>query len=140
MERTLLKVLDFDLGYPTPLHFLRRISKADSFDIQTRTLGKYFMEISLLDHQFLRYPPSMIGAASMFLARIMLKRGLWVPNLEYYSCYNESELQPIVYDLLIVLGKEMKLGAIYKKYASTKFLRASLFVEQFLQKELSRDN
>lgn len=139
MERTLLKVLEFRLGYPTPLHFLRRISKADDLDIQTRTLGKYLMEVSLLDQRFLRYSPSMIGAASMHLARLMLKRGPWLPILEHYGHYSEQKLRPIIYDLLIVLGKEMKLDSVYKKYASSKFLRASLFAEQFLQKALGKN-
>jgi hypothetical protein len=138
MERILLKILQFQLGYPTPLHFLRRVSKADDLDIQTRTLGKYLMEVSLLDQRFLRYLPSMIGAASMYLARVMLKRGPWLPILEHYGRYSEQQLLPLVYDLLLVLGREMKLDSVYKKYASSKFLRASLFAEQFVQKTLNR--
>lgn len=138
MERTLLKILQFQLGYPTPLHFLRRVSKADDLDIQTRTLGKYLMEVSLLDQRFLRYLPSMIGAASMYLARVMLKRGPWLPILEHHSRYSEQQLLPLVYDLILVLGKEMKLDSVYKKYASSKFLRASLFAEQFTQKTLNQ--
>ena len=35
-----------DLSLPTPLNFLRSISKADNYDIQTRTPGKYLMETS----------------------------------------------------------------------------------------------
>ena len=60
------------------MNFLRRISKAEEYDIQTRTLGKYLMEISLLDHRFMTYLPSHIAAASMYLARIILEKGEWV--------------------------------------------------------------
>ena len=77
-ERFVLQALNYDLSYPNPMNFLRRISKADNYDIQTRTVGKYLMEISLLDHQFMEYHPSHIAAASMYLARMILERGEWV--------------------------------------------------------------
>ena len=77
-ERYVLQALNYDLSYPNPMNFLRRISKADNYDIQTRTLGKYLLEISLLDHRFMGYNPSHIAAASMYLARLILERGDWV--------------------------------------------------------------
>ena len=77
-ERFVLQALNYDLSYPNPMNFLRRISKADSYDIQTRTLGKYLLEISLLDHKFMGYHPAHIAAASMYLARLILERGEWV--------------------------------------------------------------
>ena len=77
-ERYMLGVLQFNLSYPNPLNFLRRISKADNYDVQTRTLGKYMLEISLLDHRFIEYKPSHIAAASMYLARLILDKGNWV--------------------------------------------------------------
>lgn len=77
-ERFVLSALDYDLSYPNPMNFLRRISKADNYDIQTRTLGKYLLEIGCLDHRFIQYPPSHVAAAAMYLARLVLDRGEWV--------------------------------------------------------------
>ena len=77
-ERAVLDTLNYDLSYPNPMNFLRRISKADNYDIQSRTIGKYLMEISLLDHRFMAYRPSHIAAGAMYLARLMLDRGEWV--------------------------------------------------------------
>ena len=77
-ERFILETLNYDLSYPNPMNFLRRISKADAYDIQTRTIAKYLLEISLLDHRFLGYAPSHVAAASMYLARLILERGDWV--------------------------------------------------------------
>lgn len=82
-ERYVLSALNYDLSYPNPMNFLRRISKADGYDIQTRTLGKYLLEISLLDHKFMGYHPSHIAAASMYLARLILERGEWVSILAF---------------------------------------------------------
>jgi len=77
-ERYVLQVLDFRLCYPNPMNFLRRVSKADDYDIQTRTIAKYLMEISLFDNRFLGTAPSMAAAAALYLARKMLNRGEWV--------------------------------------------------------------
>lgn len=77
-ERYTLTALKYDLSYPNPMNFLRRISKADNYDIQTRTIGKYLMEISLLDHRFMSYRQSHVAAAAMYLSRLILERGPWV--------------------------------------------------------------
>lgn len=77
-ERFILSTLNYDLSYPNPMNFLRRISKADNYDIQSRTIGKYLMEISLLDHRFMAYRPSHVAAAAMYLSRVILDRGEWV--------------------------------------------------------------
>ena len=80
-ERFVLATLNYDLSYPNPMNFLRRISKADDYDIQSRTIGKYLMEISLLDHRLMAYRPSHVAAAAMYLARLILGRGEWVSLL-----------------------------------------------------------
>ena len=77
-ERFVLATLNYDLSFPNPMNFLRRISKADNYDIQSRTIGKYLMEISLLDHRLMAYRPSHIAAAAMYLSRLILDRGEWV--------------------------------------------------------------
>ena len=79
-ERFILQALNYDLSYPNPMNFLRRISKADNYDIQTRTLGKYLLEISMLDHRFIEYCPSRVAAAAMYMSRLILKRGEWVSS------------------------------------------------------------
>jgi G2/mitotic-specific cyclin 3/4 len=77
-ERFMLSMLNFELGWPGPLSFLRRISKADDYDIETRTLAKYFLEITIMDERFVGCAPSFLAAAAHCLARIMLKKGEWV--------------------------------------------------------------
>jgi hypothetical protein len=86
-ERFVLAALNYDLSYPNPMNFLRRISKADNYDIQTRTLGKYLLEIGCLDHRFLAHPPSQVAAAAMYLARLVLERGPWVSSFTLRSVY-----------------------------------------------------
>ncbi|EHL02421.1 putative G2/mitotic-specific cyclin-B [Glarea lozoyensis 74030] len=121
-------------SYPNPMNFLRRISKADNYDIQTRTLGKYLMEISLLDHRFMHYLPSHVAAASMYLARMILERGEWDATLTHYSGYNEEEIEPVFRLMVDYLARPVSHEAFFKKYASKKFLKASILTRSWAKR------
>jgi hypothetical protein len=122
-ERYVLTALNYDLSYPNPMNFLRRISKADNYDIQTRTLGKYLLEISLLDHRFMAYLPSHVAAGAMYLARAILERGEWDATLSHYAGYDEEEVQPVFKLMVDYLARPVTHEAFFKKYASKKFLK-----------------
>jgi G2/mitotic-specific cyclin 3/4 len=77
-ERFMLSMFQFELGWPGPMSFLRRISKADDYDLETRTLAKYFLEITVMDERFVGCVPSFLAAGAHSLARFMLKKGDWV--------------------------------------------------------------
>ena len=77
-ERYVLKTLDWNLSYPNPIHFLRRISLADQYNVWTRTVAKYLTEIQCLEWRLIFAPPSVLAAASVWLARLILGREEWV--------------------------------------------------------------
>ncbi|KAJ6084004.1 G2/mitotic-specific cyclin [Penicillium sp. IBT 16267x] len=133
-ERHILQTLNYNMSYPNPMNFLRRISKADNYDIQTRTLGKYLMEISLLDHRFMCYPQSQIGAAAMYLARLILERGPWDATLAHYAGYTEEEIDPVFRLMIDYLHRPVSHEAFFKKYASKKFMKASILTRQWAKK------
>ncbi|KAJ5149726.1 hypothetical protein N7448_001304, partial [Penicillium atrosanguineum] len=133
-ERHVLQTLEYNMSFPNPMNFLRRISKADNYDIQTRTLGKYLMEISLLDHRFMSYPQSHIAAAAMYLARLILERGPWDATLSHYAGYTEKEIDPVFRLMIDYLHRPVSHEAFFKKYASKKFLKASILTRQWAKK------
>ncbi|KAF2704514.1 A/B/D/E cyclin [Pleomassaria siparia CBS 279.74] len=130
-ERFVLAALNYDLSYPNPMNFLRRISKADNYDIQTRTLGKYLLEISCLDHRFIGHPPSQVAAAAMYLARLVLERGEWDDTIAHYAGYTEEEIQPVLQLMIDYLSGPVLHEAFFKKYASKKFLKASIVLRRW---------
>lgn len=77
-ERFMLSMLSFELGWPGPMSFLRRVSKADDYDLDTRTLAKYFLELTIMDERFVASPPSYLAAGAHCLSRLILKKGDWV--------------------------------------------------------------
>ncbi|KAF1963916.1 G2/mitotic-specific cyclin CYB1 [Bimuria novae-zelandiae CBS 107.79] len=137
-ERFVLSALDYDLSYPNPMNFLRRISKADNYDMQTRTLGKYLLEIGCLDHRFIGHPPSLVAAAAMYLSRLVLDRGPWDATLAHYAGYTEEEITPVLELMIDYLSGPVQHEAFFKKYASKKFMKASIVLRQWCKKYVAQ--
>lgn len=77
-ERMILSSLEFKIShYCSPYSWMRKISKADDYSLQTRTLSKFLTEVTLYDRHFLRVKPSMVAAIGMYTAQKMLG-GKWV--------------------------------------------------------------
>lgn len=131
-ERIVLSTLDFNVStYCSPYSWVRRISKADDYDIQTRTLCKCLMEVTLFHSLFLRVRPSMIAAIGMYLAKRMLG-GVWDDAFVYYARFTEAQLLPganLLLQKLLEPGFEDQF--VYKKYASKKFLKASIYARHW---------
>lgn len=84
-ERIVMQTLQFKISsYCSPYSWVRRISKADDYDIQTRTLCKFIVEVTLLDHRFLRVKPSLVAAVGMYTSRRMLG-GDWVSKVQLHT-------------------------------------------------------
>ncbi|KAM5264066.1 G2/mitotic-specific cyclin-B1 isoform 2-T2 [Ctenodactylus gundi] len=83
MEMKMLRVLNFGLGRPLPLHFLRRASKIGEVDVEQHTLAKYLMELTMLDYEMVHFPPSQIAAGAFCLALKILENGEWTIKNKY---------------------------------------------------------
>ncbi|XP_023222645.1 G2/mitotic-specific cyclin-B-like [Centruroides sculpturatus] len=149
MECLMLKTLNFSLGRPLPLHFLRRNSKAGDVNATTHTLAKYFMETTIVEYDLAHYSPSHLAAAALYLSMKLLDNSPWNKTLVYYSQYDESQLLPLVYRLshIIYTAEKNKLQAIHKKYTHSKFLKISTIpqlksklVQQFAEKHKQSTN
>uniref|UniRef100_A0A8C9V400 Cyclin B2 n=1 Tax=Scleropages formosus TaxID=113540 RepID=A0A8C9V400_SCLFO len=130
MEVLMLKDLNFDLGRPLPLHFLRRASKAGSADVEKHTLAKYLMELTLMDYDMLHYQPSETAAAALCLSQLIIDGQQWSVMQEHYAGYSEDHLKPIMQHMTknVVKVNEglTKHVAVRNKYASSKLMRVSV--------------
>lgn len=124
MEQTILNTLNFNITHPSSLHFLRRYSKAGGSDYTLHTVCKYLIELVLIDVKFLKYLPSLLAAASVYLGRAMTgKTPLWTSTLHHYSSYPETLVRECALEMNELLKKShsSSLKAIRKKYSSPKF-------------------
>ncbi|KAK4163579.1 G2/mitotic-specific cyclin-4 [Cladorrhinum sp. PSN259] len=129
-ERFMLSMLQFELGWPGPMSFLRRISKADDYELETRTLAKYFLEITIMDERFVACPPSYIAAAAHCISRMFLGKGHWTLAHIHYSGYTLSQLRPLINMMYECCRDPRKHhGAVFDKYSSPKYKNASTFIE-----------
>ncbi|TFY76610.1 hypothetical protein EWM64_g7402 [Hericium alpestre] len=140
-ERIVLQTLDFRVSqYCSPYSWMRKISKADDYDIQTRTLSKFLTEVTLLDWRFVRVKPSMVAAVGMYTARQMLG-GDWDEAFVNYSGFTQEQLIP-GYQMMMEKLSEPGFEKLYvcKKYAHKKFLKASLFALEWARSQMADQN
>jgi len=136
MECKVLCTLNFTLGRPLPLHFLRRNSKAGDVDILQHTLAKYIIEICQVEYDMAHIAPSQVAASSLYLSLLILTpectaTSVWTKTLEYYSNYDYMKLLPIVCKMAAVLIRagEGKLTAVHSKYSQKKMLKVAVLPE-----------
>lgn len=133
MEMKILRALNFGLGRPLPLHFLRRASKIGEVDVEQHTLAKYLMELTMLDYEMVHFPPSQIAAGAFCLALKILDNGEWTPTLQHYMSYTEESLliimQHLAKNLMLVNSGLTKHMTIKNKYATSKHAKISTLAQ-----------
>ncbi|PAA64880.1 hypothetical protein BOX15_Mlig003039g1 [Macrostomum lignano] len=138
-EQRLLKQLNFFLGYPLPIHFLRRYSKVAAATPAVHEAAKYLAELARADYSAAHLPPSGLAAGAFCLARELLpsREGAcggsgWTDALEVFSGYSRQQLEPLVRQiagLAVRAGDNAKYTAIRKKYSSSSGSMVSTWPE-----------
>ncbi|XP_055457901.1 G2/mitotic-specific cyclin-B1 [Psammomys obesus] len=133
MEMKILRVLNFSLGRPLPLHFLRRASKIGEVDVEQHTLAKYLMELTMLDYDMVHFAPSQIAAGAFCLALKILDNGEWTPTLQHYLSYTEDSLLPVMQHMaknIVMVNQGLtKHMTIKNKYATSKHAKISTLAQ-----------
>ncbi|CAA7403095.1 unnamed protein product [Spirodela intermedia] len=130
MESRVLNHLNFRLSVPTVKTFLRRFLRAaqasyEAPSLALEFLANYLAELTLVEYSFLRFLPSLIAAAAVFLARWTLDESTppWNPTLEHYTRYRFSDLEAVALEMqeLQTNANSSPLHAIRQKYSQLKF-------------------
>uniref|UniRef100_A0A8I3MVX6 G2/mitotic-specific cyclin-B1 n=1 Tax=Canis lupus familiaris TaxID=9615 RepID=A0A8I3MVX6_CANLF len=131
MEMKILRSLNFGLGHPPPLHFLRRASKIGEVDVEQHILAKYLMELSMLDYDMVHFPPSQIAAGAFCLALKILNNGEWtgIPGCIICLSYTEEFLLNVLKNIVMVNRGLTKHMTIKNKYATSKHAKISTLAQ-----------
>ncbi|MQM18053.1 hypothetical protein Taro_051037 [Colocasia esculenta] len=126
MEAAVLKYLKFEMTAPTARRFVRAAHHSDEAPLlQLEFLANYLAELSLLEYGLLCYPPSVIAASAIFLAKFILlpTKRPWNATLRHYALYQPSELCSCVKALhrLFCNSGSSGLPAIREKYSQHKY-------------------
>lgn len=123
MEMDVLKTVDFDLGIPISYRFLRRYAKVGRLSMQTLTLARYILELSLMEYDLVKELDSQIAAAALYIAMKMRSEGAWEGDLVKASGYELDDFKALVPKLNEMLhgAKKSKLQTVYCKYSHIVF-------------------
>ncbi|XP_055502606.1 cyclin-J [Leucoraja erinacea] len=125
LELLLLESFQWNLCLPTAAHFIDyylsiAVHETDLHDgwplfylektkLYTIKYSSYFLEVSLQDHGFLNYFPSVVAAACIAASRVVLKLSpLWPVRLQHLTAYAWEMLLPCVKHLLIAHNNDVK--------------------------------
>jgi len=124
MERKMLTVVGFDVGYSLSYRFLRRYGRVCRLTMPVLTLARFILELSLMEYTFnVESSESQVAAGCLVLALKMKDIKGWGPSLSYYSGYKVSSLQPMVNRLLAMMKQPSKdnLKTVRSKYGHKVF-------------------
>ncbi|QLL31644.1 hypothetical protein HG536_0B05090 [Torulaspora globosa] len=132
-ERFMIDTLDFEIGWPGPMSFLRRISKADDYEYDIRTLAKYLLETTVMDPKLAAAPPSWLAAGAYFLSKVILGSNDWTNKHIYYSGYTQEQIFPLA---TVILENcryaDTRHQAICKKYSERRQHRSAQVVAKWI--------
>lgn len=132
MESVILKLLEFKVSMPTINWFCERFMASfgsDELSKSVKNLAFFLTELSLIEiEQFLDFPPSMIAASAVALARNTC--GIadpWTSNLQSVSRYSLADLRKCISCLykLHCNAKTMPQQAVIEKYKNDKYNQVS---------------
>ncbi|XP_019943689.1 cyclin-J [Paralichthys olivaceus] len=125
MELLLLETFQWNLYLPTAAHFIEyclsiAIHEGDLHDgwpltclekskLYMAKYADYFLEVSLQDHVFLCFAPSLLAAACVAASRLVLHLSpTWPPQLQRLTGYTWENLVPCAEKLLIAHDSDVR--------------------------------
>lgn len=139
MELDICTALSFRLECVTPYHFLNRFLQASDCCSGNRAnptlyaMTGYFLELGLLQSEFVDLTPSVLTASAMYLARATLglrdgEGRIWSKTLEHYTTYNIQALESTVLKIHTAQTRahDTDLKCIVTKYKRSVFFEVAL--------------
>ncbi|XP_037533620.1 cyclin-J [Nematolebias whitei] len=125
MELLLLETFDWNLYLPTAAHFIEYylsvavhegdlhdgwpLSSLEKTRLYMDKYSDYFLEVSLQDHVFLCFVPSLVAAACVAASRLILHLApTWPPRLQHLTGYTWEHLVPCAEKLLVAHDSDVK--------------------------------
>lgn len=131
MEKEIMSTLEFNITHPSTLRFLEIFIELSQvkFEEQTILFARYLLELFLIEYRMIKYPPSWIAAATLYITVRVKKlnsfnRKIDIPKL---SGYSEEKLKECAKDICIILdnAERSSLQAVKNKYSSPKYFEVA---------------
>lgn len=138
MEGKIIAALQFNFVTTSPNRFLERYARVAKLDQKFYFFARYLLEICLLDYRMLRYVPSQIGCAVVFLANKLSGANERNEGVLRNSGYPDTVIKPIVHEMILLLQTNEKstLQAIRRKYSTPKNFEVSKIRINVVEKKM----
>lgn len=145
MEKKILHELHFELNRPTSLQFLRRYSFISSAGDEQHAIGKFLIDMALLDVACVNLAPSLVAASATYIARYLLHGNLsatfdecWPIELQYRTPYktqsslliNAVRILAQCLDQYFSGSNTKEYEILVKRYEHEQLSKASLYCSQ----------
>ena len=117
MEFQILTVLNFNLTFVSPVHFIEHYSRELSLSPKETSSAKFLLEMSLIDYKFIQIKPSVLSAAACFLVKYTIEGK---ENLKLSEFFSSSKIIQCALELAksAEIIYNSSLQAVKTKYSS----------------------
>ncbi|KAG8293651.1 regulation of cyclin-dependent protein serine/threonine kinase activity protein [Homalodisca vitripennis] len=123
MEVNILKVINFELGFPLSYRFLRRYARCSKTPLPLLTLARFILEFTLMDYSVVFLSDSKLAAAALYLAFKMKKEQEWDDTLVHFTGYRIEDFIDIAHALNNILHQKPRqcTQTVRNKYSHKVF-------------------
>lgn len=128
MEVAILTALQFNLCTPLVPHFAERYQRANGCTEAHRHLVQYLLELTLPDVKMVKYAPSHLSAAAVYLSNKLLRRPVaWSPAMVQETQLAEKALKACAREIcgLFEQADRSHLQAVRLKFSGAKHCRVA---------------
>jgi len=124
MEVSMLTALDFVICRPTAVHFLDRYQVVNGCTEAHRSLAQYLLELTLGNHEMVKYSPSHLAAAAILLSNKLLRKqpSSWSLACMKHTKMTEQMLKKCAQEMcdLLEAAESNPLQAVRNKFCQLK--------------------
>lgn len=124
IEKTILKVLDYNVTTPSAFRFLERYTRLQESSEYGFQLARYMVELALVEYGMLKYIPSLLAASAVYLGNKLMGVGCaWPKVLMENTPYKGKDLKACARELCMLLQNAPKgsLQSVRKKFMQPNF-------------------
>jgi hypothetical protein len=131
MEKDVLKVLKFNVTIATSFKFFEILCVKTNLNKLESFIGRYLLELSLINHKFLDFHPSVIACSAFYMVLILYRKDSERKNLISFFYkninYRQEEITECVLNLCFMLENAdyEAYGAVKKKFSTKQMMEVA---------------
>jgi len=126
-EQKILKLLKFEVSYPSSFRFLQRYSNLLQSDEKQFYLAQFIIESQFFDSSKIGMTPSDLALGSIYLSAVSLKNPCWNEKIKDESQRSEHEAKNLSNEMKKGLNFAIKekLNSVRRKFMSKKYMEVA---------------